>query len=156
MPGGAVKLPQRPGVKHRILFECVQDFLATHVITAAGAFKGDGFTTLGAFYQEVLLAWCVNLLVACLIPESRMAERLCRLFGVQEKPAPRYLLTLAVIVCINVTCIFACVLLWKVGPTSLYPVMFGKLYPALLLAGYIGGCLLFPVTTKFVKWITAF
>jgi hypothetical protein len=148
-----VKLPQRPGVTDRVLFECIQDFLVSHVITVAGTLKAGGFTTAGAFYREVLLAWCVNLVVAWLIPESRLAGWLCRQIGVQETPAPRFLLTLAVIVLINVTCILACVLLWKVGPTPLYPVMFGRLFPTLLLAGYIGGCLLFPVTAWLVKRI---
>lgn len=140
-------------MKQRIVFECIQDFLVTIVITTAATLKGKGFSTAGAFVQEVLVAWIINLIVAFLIPEGRLAEGFCQLLGVQGKPVPRYFLTLAVIVFINVTCVVGCLMIWKAGVTSLYFVMFWNLYPTLLLVGYIGACLIYPVSQRLTKCI---
>lgn len=139
-------------MKHRIVFELIQDLLVSIVLTCVGILcAGSGFPPPVGFLSEVLFAWIVNLVIGFAVPEKKIGEALCKAVHAPEKAG--FFIVLAVIVCINVLGISICVVLKNVGFHAAFWGVWVRMLLPLLIVGYIAACAFFPLSEKLTKLI---
>ena len=105
-------------MKQRIIFEIIQDFFVSTVLTLVAALVSGAGISFVPFVLDVLFAWSVNLIIGFAVPEKRIGEFLAQKLKLNKTLS--FLFVLLVIVVINVVGISACVVLKNVG-FSIYP-----------------------------------
>lgn len=136
-------------MKHRIVFELIQDLLVSTVLTLVGSFVNGASMPISVFMLEVLFAWVVNLVIGFCIPEKKIGESLCKVLKANEKAG--FWIVMAVIVIINVIGISLCVVLKNVGLQPVFWNVWLKLLVPLLVVGYISACIFYPISNKITE-----
>lgn len=96
-------------MKQRIIFEIIQDFFVSTVLTLVAALVSGAGISFVPFVLDVLFAWLVNLIIGFAVPEKRIGEFLAQKLKLNKTLS--FLFVLLVIVVINVVGISACVVL---------------------------------------------
>lgn len=138
-------------MKHRVIFELIQDLFVSIVLTGVGAFLSGASMPVIAFLLEVLFAWVINLIIGFVVPEKKIGESLCKAVHAPEKAG--FWIVMAVIVIINVIGISLCVVLKNVGFHAAFWSAWGSMLLPLLIVGYIAACVFFPVSNKLTALI---
>ena len=65
-------------MKQRIIFEIIQDFFVSTVLTLVAALVSGAGISFVPFVLDVLFAWLVNLIIGFAVPEKRIGEFLAQ------------------------------------------------------------------------------
>ena len=137
--------------KEDIIFEVIQDFFVSTVLTTVAALLNGGVQGVVPFICDVVFAWVVNMILGFVIPEKKIGAWLNKQLRVPQKAG--FFVMMAVIVIINVVGISTCVVLKNVGWNAMFFPVWSGLQLPLLAAGYVSAIVFFPLTGKITKAI---